>query len=283
MNIAPTASVVIPAHDEQERIGRTLDVLTAGARPGELDIIVVCNGCTDATAEVARQHGAGRVVELATPSKAAALREGDRLACCFPRIYLDADVELTTAAARAMAGALDAGPAAVGGVRAELDLSGSTRPARWFVEFNRRLPVFRDGIIGAGVYALNSGGRARFGTWPDVVADDQLMLRLFAPEERRVLDGHRSRVRGPRDLREVVRRGVRVRRGNQQLDAGGAGAPLEAPRAGVLEALTEVARAPRRWPGAVTFAAVTVIIRARARLVPDAADWDATALPGGTS
>lgn len=28
------------------------------------------------------------------------------------------------------------------------------------------MPVFRNGIIGAGVYAFSAAGRARFGLWP---------------------------------------------------------------------------------------------------------------------
>ena len=56
-------SVVIPAHDEEAVVGRCLAALLDGARPGELDVVVVCNGCTDATADIARGFGRGvRVV-----------------------------------------------------------------------------------------------------------------------------------------------------------------------------------------------------------------------------
>jgi hypothetical protein len=50
--------VVIPALDEEAAIGRVIDAV-----PGWVDeVVVVDNGCTDATAAVARAHGA-RVVE----------------------------------------------------------------------------------------------------------------------------------------------------------------------------------------------------------------------------
>ena len=47
-------SVVIPAHDEEAVIERCLGTLLADARAGEVEVVVVCNGCTDDTA--ARAH-----------------------------------------------------------------------------------------------------------------------------------------------------------------------------------------------------------------------------------
>src|SRR5688500_16931815 len=99
----PLGSVVIPAHDESAGIRRCLDALFAGVAPGELDVVVVCNGCGDDTAAVARSSGHPvRVIELEAASKPAALRTGDELALALPRIYLDADVVLHGSAARAV-------------------------------------------------------------------------------------------------------------------------------------------------------------------------------------
>src|SRR5687768_15276781 len=87
-------SVVIAAHNEAAVIGRCLDALIdqdVGKEP--LDITVVANGCTDTTAEVARQRGV-HVLEIDQANKAIALNVGDATARGFPRIYLDADIEL---------------------------------------------------------------------------------------------------------------------------------------------------------------------------------------------
>ena len=46
-------SIVIAAHNEETVIGRCLDTLLADAHPGEFDVTVVANGCSDRTAEVA--------------------------------------------------------------------------------------------------------------------------------------------------------------------------------------------------------------------------------------
>ena len=48
-------TVVVPAHDEEPVIARCLAVLLDGAAPGEFPVVVVVNGSTDRTAEVARR------------------------------------------------------------------------------------------------------------------------------------------------------------------------------------------------------------------------------------
>ena len=60
--------------------------MTENAEPGEMEIIVVCNGCKDDTADVARAFGDPvKVVETEIPSKIKALNLGDEAATCFPR------------------------------------------------------------------------------------------------------------------------------------------------------------------------------------------------------
>ncbi|MBO2463663.1 glycosyltransferase [Actinomadura violacea] len=54
------AGVVVPAHDEQLRIGRCLAALRLTGAP----VVVVADACTDGTARVARAHGA-TVIETA--------------------------------------------------------------------------------------------------------------------------------------------------------------------------------------------------------------------------
>ena len=97
-------SVVIAAHNEEDVLGRCLDALLQDARPRELEIAVVCNGCTDRTADVARGYGDGvRVIETPVASKTAALNLGDARVSGFPRFYVDADVVLPIASIRRIA------------------------------------------------------------------------------------------------------------------------------------------------------------------------------------
>src|SRR5437879_7884120 len=101
-------SVIVPAHNEHSVISRTLKTMTARAIPGELDVIVVCNGCTDDTAAVAGSFGPPvRVIETGLAGKTLALNLGDKAATFFPRIYADADVHITIETMRTLANRLE--------------------------------------------------------------------------------------------------------------------------------------------------------------------------------
>lgn len=53
-------SVIIPAHNEEKYIKRCIDSIKEadGVFPGQTEIIVVCNRCTDRTADIAKENGA---------------------------------------------------------------------------------------------------------------------------------------------------------------------------------------------------------------------------------
>src|SRR5277367_3830698 len=94
-------SIIVPSHNETSVIARTLKAMTDGAEPRELEIIVVCNGCTDDTADVARNvRPRVRVIETSIARKTHALNLGEDAAQGFPRIYADADVLLPIGAIR---------------------------------------------------------------------------------------------------------------------------------------------------------------------------------------
>ena len=77
-------------------IARTLAPLAPLAAARQLEIIVACNGCTDETARIARGFDGVTVLELEQPSKAAALNAGDAAASHWPRLYVDADVQISS-------------------------------------------------------------------------------------------------------------------------------------------------------------------------------------------
>jgi glycosyltransferase involved in cell wall biosynthesis len=213
--VRPLGSVVIPAHDEEAVIGACLAPLAALAADGAVEVVVVCNGCTDGTAEVARSFAGVRVVELPVGSKPAALRAGDRAVSALPRIYLDADVVLAPQTARIVLDRLrddgDGAPPA-GRPPARYDASGSSLLVRRYYRARSRIPAVLGSLWGAGVYALSATGRARFDEFPDLVADDLWVDQLFAPGEVEILDCEPVTVRAPArtgDLLKVLRRTYR--------------------------------------------------------------------------
>lgn len=265
-------SVIIPAHNESAVIGRLLDGLLGNARPGEFEVIVIANGCTDETEGVAAGYGeAVTVLSTPVPSKAVALRLGDEHARSFPRLYVDADVELTAVDARALAAALDEpGVLAVAPAR-ELALARRPLSVRWYYQFWERLPVVREGLFGRGVIGLNAAGKARLGAIPDVIGDDLLASVSFDPGMRRVVAGSRVRVHTPRTAGDLVRRRVRSATATAQL-AGAVGSdPARTSRSDLFRVVRREPAMALRLP---VFLGVTLISRVRARRRIRAGDFD---------
>jgi glycosyltransferase involved in cell wall biosynthesis len=209
--------VVVPACDEQAVLGRCLRALATGVEPGELDVIVVANGCHDDTAGVAKAEGAV-VVETPVGGKANAIRLGDDRCRAFPRLYLDADSDLTGAAVRDLVTALAASGLPAASPRPEFDFTGVSWPVRGFHRALRALLGERRGLSGAGAYLLTEAGHDRVFPLPDVVSDDGWVHRTFDRDERLVVDSVRATVRLPRTVSALIRRRARVRLGNRQLD-----------------------------------------------------------------
>ena len=207
-------SVVVPAHDEEAVIGRCLTTLLDGSQPGELDIVVACNGCSDNTAKVARQFGDSvRVIETDIASKSRALNLGDRAARHFPRFYVDADIELGIDAVRGVAEALRSGPVLAAAPQLRVDLTGASWAIRAHYKIWMRLPYVRTGMLGCGVYALSAEGRARFEEFPSIIADDYFVHTLFEPVERESVASVSFLMRPPKTIRVLVDINVRRRVG----------------------------------------------------------------------
>lgn len=268
------ATVVIAAHNEAAVLGCCLDTLLADALHGELEVLVVANGCTDRTADVARARGGVRVLEIERPSKIAALNAGDAVASGFPRIYLDADIHVTTEGVRALIDALEGHGAPLVAVPSRrLELDGRPWLVRGFYAVQGRLPVFDDALFGRGLVALSAAGRARFAEFPEVIADDLFLDSLFTAQERTRLPQVVTSVATPLRTRDLTRRLVRVRRGNAALRAAGGtdGGVRAADRWSWLRDVV----APRPWlaPAGAAYVVLTAWAALLARRSPDDHVW----------
>ncbi|MFI2753382.1 glycosyltransferase [Cellulomonas sp. P22] len=269
-------SVIIAAYNEAAVLGRNLDLLLSGAADGELDVVVVANGCVDATADVARSRGV-RVLDLPTPGKAAALDAGDAIATGPSRVYLDADVAATAAAVRALTDALsqpgpDGGPPPLAAVPdRHLVLRGRPLAVRCYYAVQSRLPAARTGLYGRGMIALSEAGRARFTHFPDVLADDLFLDSLFTASERVVVTSVSTEVETPRRTRDLVRRLTRVRRGNAALHArAGTDGIAQVRGSSRTSWLRDVVlRRPWLAPAGVVYAVLTVVAEIRSRRPDD--------------
>ncbi|HWO35937.1 MAG TPA: glycosyltransferase family 2 protein [Candidatus Acidoferrum sp.] len=258
-------SVIIPAHNESVVIARTLRAITDGAAAGELDVIVVCNGCTDDTASVARCFDPSvRVIETDIASKTRALNLGDEVAQCFPRVYVDADVVITVEAIRILTRRLERSELLVVAPTPRFDLSGCSWPVRACFHVRSLLPSAHEGIGGSGVYALSEAGRRRFREFPAVTADDGYVRIQFRLEERETLRSVNSTVFPPRTTKDLIAQKTRAHYGSFELARLFPGL-WENRGESNHESLMRLFRDPRLWCKLAVYCLVTAISKYRAK------------------
>ena len=265
---AQLLSIIIPAHNEANVIARGLEALLGDRTPGQLDVIVVCNGCSDGTADVARGFGdLVRVIETDIASKVYALNLGDAAARGFPRIYMDADVVVSRESAMKIGAALMEGPWLAAAPRpVDAFLPETAWAVRAYYRFWGALPYIEEGMIAAGVYALSARGRARFETFPDVIADDGYVRLLFEPHERTQVSDAVSTVFAPTSLSNLLKIRTRSRLGVLQLQRRFPDLVQRETRTKAYgKALLSVARRPALYPAALSYLYVTIVSLFRAR------------------
>ena len=210
--LAAGVSVIVPAHNEADYIGACLAALFASERTGlAQEAIVVANGCTDATARVVRGYEAQAraagwrlmVIDSAEGGKPLALTLGDAAARGDILVYLDADVLVSPPLIRALADALAGeGPRYASGT--PVVSRSPSAITRAYARIWTRLPFLAVGAPGFGLFAMSRAGRARWGDWPRIIADDTFARLNFAPGERAqvsetyewpLVEGFRSLVR----------------------------------------------------------------------------------------
>ena len=272
---AIVVSVVIPAHNEASVVGRLLSSLLADAAPGEFEVWVVANGCTDDTAEIAGAFADVKVLITPQANKHAAMRLADEHAAGFPRLYVDADVELGSQDVRALAAALDQPDVlAVGPSRA---LPPERRPwtVRWFYDVWDELPVVRAGLFGRGVVGISREGWERLRALPPLLGDDLAASLLFEPSQRRVVPEATVIVHPPRTARALLK--IRTRALVSTLQA--ADDPELSSASGSartsLSDLRAIAAASplRATPKVAWFLALTIATKIRARRAVRAQDF----------
>lgn len=214
----PAGAVIIPAHNEERVIARTLDGLLPLLSSPEVDVIVVCNGCTDGTPEVARRYAGVTVLETPVGSKPAAMNLGDAATERWPRLYLDADIEVEASAVEAVFRELSRpGAPLASRPSSVVDTRGAMFPVRSYYRARARIPERATRLWGAGLYAASEAGHARFAAFPDVTADDSWFDGLFAEGEKTIVETAPARVHAPRTTAALLQILGRHRRGYVEL------------------------------------------------------------------
>lgn len=186
-------SVIIPANNEEDYIGPCLEALLAqklcdGLR---VEIIVAANACTDQTVAIARSRADQaeargwrlEVLDIAEGGKPNALNQADATAAGDMRLYLDADVICSEHLLSQLAAVLDQSDPAYASGKFIVTPAKSWITRR-YVDLWTQLPFMMTGVPGGGAFAVNAEGRARWGEFPNIIADDSYARLQFKPAER---------------------------------------------------------------------------------------------------
>jgi glycosyltransferase involved in cell wall biosynthesis len=218
------ASIVIPVYNDAATLGTLLVSLQDDATRLGCRIVVVCNGCTDDSASVARAFPGVMVAELDEASKSSALNLGDELAGdTLPRLYADADIVFESSALDVLLDELGSDAPVAVGPEVRFITDGASWPVRGYyyglVTLPRRAAWRSRHLTGRGLYGANRTARARFGRFPQLRADDAYFDAQFTPAERRVVQDAVVDIHVPATTHELVRNIARVTAANRELDA----------------------------------------------------------------
>lgn len=194
--VASVLSVIVPANNEAAYIGECLDALLASEPPSlsdalPVEIIVVANACIDETVVVAESRRPATenkgwrllVVDVERGGKLNALNVGETEAGGDMIAYIDADVIVSPLLLMQIKEALDRPYPTYASGRMTI-ARAATWTSRAYARLFARVPFMTDVVPGAGVFAVNAAGRARWGAFPEIIADDTFVRLQFSPEER---------------------------------------------------------------------------------------------------
>lgn len=219
-----TASVIVPAYNEQDRIGLLLPVLSQVAAELGYVVVIACNGCVDRTVAMARATPGVEVLDLERASKPHALNEAERhVGDVFPRLYVDADVRTDVASIERLVEVL------------RVDTPRAVRPmesyvtdgAPWYVRAWNEARYIKPStrawleqhLEGHHIYGTNASGRAKFDRFPEEgqIMEDAFFDRMFDPDEKVAVYDSRVEVPLPSSTRALLRGMTRIDQGNWEL------------------------------------------------------------------
>lgn len=222
---APAYSIVVPAHNEGGVIGATLRAMrrTDGNATAP-DLIIVCNGCTDDTAEQAAAAAPdARVIAIEQASKIAAINTGLALAQHAPVLIVDADIRIGADLLDALAIALHDGDILAASPVPRIDSSASSALVKAYYRVWETRDYLRSGVGGSGVYGLSREGLRQLGRFPDILGDDAYVRALFPLSgQKRIETGQDggplfSVVRAPESVGSLLACEARWRSGDAQI------------------------------------------------------------------
>jgi hypothetical protein len=190
----------------------------------------------------------------------------------FPRVHLDADIELSGTALLALIEPIRRGEALATAPVRSIPRDGCSRWVRWYYDVWETLPQVQAGLFGRGVVALSAPAQARVEHLAGMMSDDLGLSDEFDHAERRVVTGALAVVHPPRTLSDLLKRRVRVATGNVQ--AARMGARRDSSRTTLRTLLGVAVARPGVAARLPVFLAVWVVATVRARGAVRSGDFE---------
>lgn len=219
-------TIIIPAHNEEAVIARCLTTLLADAPDaGRLaQIIVAANGCNDQTVSIARETAPDALVlDIPEGSKTKAMNAAGAKALSHPRIYLDADVQVSYRSLEALAKVLQQPGVMAASPELRMDLSHSNWLVRAYYRVWLTQPYVKRAMVGSGCFGISREGYEAVGDFPPITGDDIWVHSRFAVTERRNVSEDEAgnpvffTVSPPRRAIDQIRVETRRRLGNEEV------------------------------------------------------------------
>jgi glycosyltransferase involved in cell wall biosynthesis len=219
-------AIIIPAHNEEALIGRTLWYLSRGLSFDLFRVIVIANGCTDATAARARAAlPMAEVIETNRRGKCHALNLGYvAVGPGVPVVCMDADLDVTAEAVGALFSAVTQSGYLAACGQMDVSTTGAAAAVRLFYKGWRTNPYFARGKFG-GLFALSPKGAAKVFPLPEITADDEYVRRSFTDVETAFIPGCRFVARSPATLSSLLKVRRRSLRGAREVAKLGKASP----------------------------------------------------------
>lgn len=256
-------AILIPAYNEEAVIARTLKPISGSG----FELIVIANGCSDKTAEVARAAAPdATVLETPVGNKTLALNMGLDKTRADIVVALDGDTETTAQAVRALSETLAQSHAAMAYGLIHFDVDQSSWAVRAFYQAWQMNRYFDQGKVGA-FFALKRSAILAEGGFAYVTNDDEWVRRTFTGRSILVPSAHYS-VRAPRDLANLINVRRRVTRGNRALARDGLAGAQSGPTDLIFLAVRLGCR-PWLWGGAAVYAYTIYATRMKKATKPE--------------
>lgn len=269
----PSCTIIMPAYNEENCVGSTLNSLMKDMVPGEFDIVVVCNGCHDNTANIAKEAAEHvRVFETNVASKSNALNIGIKEAISETLVFLDADIKTSASSVRYLLRSLASTECDLAYGKAIFNTASCSAPVRAFYKAWRLNPYFDGGKVG-GFFVVSQAGKSSLGTFPKLTNDDEFVRRRLMAKSVYVPTATYT-VEPPRTLSSLIKVRSRVYRGNRELACLDVPVASNQQHANGSRFLQRLLRSPSAWAGAIVFAVVAAAAHLRNRLLNNASQWE---------